>query len=334
MVKRKDVSEKDYGSGSDHDLRDDASASADELSDGDDHAGNINITQQPHPHADNDIDIDNEEQPSANKPKKKKVRKLKLSATQDFNAKLQKRGIVYLSRVPPRMGPAKVKTLLADFGTITRIYLVEEDKTRRKKRRKAGGSGGKRYTEGWVEFESKKAAKLVGETLNMSRITNHKGSIHYDDLWNIKYLHGFKWSHLTEKVAYERRVREQKLRVEMMEVKRENASYIAQVEAGKRMDYIDNRRSKNKKRKEGAAAGGGAGDNMIDDAIAKSRKRKIRQKRPLDGDRSKTKSAILGSLVWLINGTYFVFESVNYVVFVCRHFDQTNDAEQKIRIML
>ena len=107
MVKRKDVSEKDYGSGSDHDLRDDASASADELSDGDDHAGNINITQQPHPHAD-DIDIDNEEQPS-NKPKKKKVRKLKLSATQDFNAKLQKRGIVYLSRVPPRMGPAKVK---------------------------------------------------------------------------------------------------------------------------------------------------------------------------------------------------------------------------------
>ena len=109
--------------------------------------------------------------------KKKKVRKLKLTATEDFNAKLKKRGILYLSRIPPRMGPAKVKTLLSDFGPITRIYLVEEDKTVRKKRRKMGGSGGKRYTEGWVEFESKKVAKLVGETLNMSKITNHKGEL-------------------------------------------------------------------------------------------------------------------------------------------------------------
>mmetsp|Transcript_22961 Transcript_22961/g.39310 ORF Transcript_22961/g.39310 Transcript_22961/m.39310 type:complete len:292 (+) Transcript_22961:97-972(+) len=234
-------------------------------------------------------DEDADKEPKQSK-KQKKVRKLKLSATQDFNAKLQKRGIVYLSRVPPRMGPAKVKTLLADFGTITRVYLVEEDKTVRKKRRKAGGSGGKRYTEGWVEFESKKVAKLVGETLNMSRVTNHKGSIHYDDLWNIKYLRGFKWSHLTEKVAYERRVREQKLRVEMMEVRRENASYIAQVEAGKKMDYIEERRKK-RQQKEGVASG------AENDAGMAKKKRKIRQKKPFDGDRSSTKSAILGSLV-------------------------------------
>jgi len=225
-------------------------------------------------------------------PKKtKKVRKLKLSATADFNAKLQKRGIVYLSRVPPRMGPAKVKTLLADFGTITRIYLVEEDKTRRKKRKKAGGSSGKRYNEGWIEFESKKIARLVGETLNQTRVTNHKGSIHYDDMWSVKYLRGFKWSHLTEKVAYERRVREQKLRVEMMEVRRENASYVAQVEAGKRMDHIEDRMKK-RQMKEGGSSGGGGGDNGMS-----RKKRKIRQKKPFEGDRSSTKSAILGSLV-------------------------------------
>ena len=216
--------------------------------------------------------------------KKKKVRKLKLSTTEDFNAKLQKRGILYLSRVPPRMGPAKVKTLLSDFGPITRIYLVEEDKTIRKKRRKMGGSSGKRYTEGWIEFESKKVAKLVAETINMSRITNHKGSIHYDDIWNVKYLKGFKWSHLTEKVAYERRVREQKLRVEMMEVKRENAAYVAQVEKGKRLDYIDERRKKR-------------GDDVGDDKNHNnaSKKRKIRQKKAFEG--SSSKSALLGSLV-------------------------------------
>lgn len=218
--------------------------------------------------------------------KKKKIRKLKLSATEDFNAKLQKRGIVYLARVPPRMGPVKVKTLLSDFGPITRIYLAEEDKTIRKKRRKAGGSGGKRYTEGWVEFESKKVAKLVGESLNMTRVANQKGSIHYDDLWNIKYLKGFKWSHLTEKVAYERRVREQKLRVEMMEVRRENALYMAQVEAGKKLDHIEVRRKK-KKEKEGDT------EEVLPKTI-----RNIRQKKPFEEVNSMTaKSAILGSLI-------------------------------------
>jgi len=207
--------------------------------------------------------------------KKKKVRKLKVSATEDFNAKLQKRGIVYISRVPPRMTPSKVKTLLSDFGTITRVYLVEEDKTKRKKRRKAGGSGGKRYTEGWVEFESKKRAKEAGEALNMSRITNHKGSPHYDDFWNIKFLKGFKWSHLTEKVAYERRVREQKLRVEMMEVRRENASYIAQVEAGKKLDHIEERQ----RRRQDKQGGGNK------DAGQEAKRRKIKQKKPFEGDK-------------------------------------------------
>ncbi|KAL7473426.1 hypothetical protein ACHAXS_014033 [Conticribra weissflogii] len=228
--------------------------------------------------------------------KKKKVRKLKLSATQDFNAKLQKRGIVYLSRVPPRMGPAKVKQLLSDFGEVTRVYLVEEDKTVRKKRRKAGGSGGKRYTEGWVEFESKKVAKKVGEDLNMTRVTNHKRSVHYDDLWNIKYLKGFKWSHLTEKVAYERRVREQKLRVEMMEMKRENAAYMAQVEAGKKLDFIEERRKKRKEKEGGGDNDAGKGKDGDDEFAKKSRK--IRQKKPFQGDSAvSAKSAILGSLV-------------------------------------
>mmetsp|Transcript_24053 Transcript_24053/g.51205 ORF Transcript_24053/g.51205 Transcript_24053/m.51205 type:complete len:272 (+) Transcript_24053:394-1209(+) len=231
------------------------------------------------------------------KKKKKKVRKLKLSTTQDFNAKLQKRGIVYLSRVPPRMGPTKVKQLLSDFGEVTRVYLVEEDKTVRKKRRRAGGSGGKRYTEGWVEFESKKVAKRVGEDLNMTRVTNHKRSVHYDDLWNIKYLKGFKWSHLTEKVAYERRIREQKLRVEMMEVKRENAAYMAQVEAGKKLDFIEERRKKRKEKESGVGGDAGVKGKDEDDGLAK-KKRKIRQKKPFEGDSAvAAKSAILGSLV-------------------------------------
>lgn len=263
-MKRRREEEEEYSTdGDDGSVDDDASAAND--------ADDVKSVEQQEEHPTEDVDI-NDDKP---KEKKKKVRKLKLSTTEDFNAKLQKRGIVYLSRVPPRMTPSKVKTLLSDFGTITRVYLVEEDKTVRKKRRKAGGSGGKRYTEGWVEFESKKRAKEAGDALNMSRITNHKGSVHYDDFWNIKFLKGFKWSHLTEKVAYERRVREQKLRVEMMEVRRENASYIAQVEAGKKLDHIEERQ----RRRQDKQGGGNK------DAGQETKRRKIKQKKPFEGDK-------------------------------------------------
>ena len=76
----------------------------------------------------------------------------------------------------------------------------------------------------------------------------------------------------------------------MMEVKRENASYVAQVEAGKKLDYIEERRKKRKDKEGGGGEkrGDGSGDSS-------NKKRKIRQKKPFEGD--KTKSAILGSLV-------------------------------------
>ena len=76
----------------------------------------------------------------------KKIHKLSLKVTEDFNKKLKKRGVIYIARVPPRMTPSKLKSLLSDFGEVTRIFLVEEDASKRKRRRKEfGNSGGKRY---------------------------------------------------------------------------------------------------------------------------------------------------------------------------------------------
>mmetsp|Transcript_21630 Transcript_21630/g.30308 ORF Transcript_21630/g.30308 Transcript_21630/m.30308 type:complete len:276 (+) Transcript_21630:39-866(+) len=178
-----------------------------------------------------------------------KKRRLSLTQTEDFNAKLKKRGIIYLSRIPPRMGPPKLKSLLSQHGIITRLYLAEEDKSARKRRLKASGNakgrgGCKRYTEGWVEFEKKSVAKRLGQVLNNTPITNLKRDVHYGDLWNIKYLKHFKWDHLTEKVAYERRVKEQKIRLEMIHARRENQVFANLVEAGKTMDRIQQRRNK------------------------------------------------------------------------------------------
>ena len=102
------------------------------------------------------------------------------------------------------------------------------------------------------------------------------------DLWNLKYLNKFKWSHLTEKVAYERRVREQKLRIEMMHARRENAAYVQMVETGKKLDRIEER-----KRKRGETT----------TSLGDEKKRKHRQMKPLDGSDKAAKSAVLHSVV-------------------------------------
>ena len=124
----------------------------------------------------------------------------------------------------------------------------------------------------------------MAASLNNTQITNYKRSSHYGDLWNLKYLPKFKWSHLTEKVAYERRVQEQKLRVEMMQARRENASYVELVETGKKLDKIEER-----KRKRGEDLG--VQDN--------NKPRRIRrQNKPVDDQAdSASKKALLQSLV-------------------------------------
>ena len=44
------------------------------------------------------------------------------------------------------------------------------------------------FTEGWIEFKSKKIAKYVAETLNSNPVGGKRRSKAHDELWNIKYL--------------------------------------------------------------------------------------------------------------------------------------------------
>ena len=230
---------------------------------------------------DKEEDEVNEKPDSESKPRK--VHRLSLTKTQDFNEKLRKRGVVYIARIPPRMTPVKLKQFLGDYN-VTRVYCVEEDAAKRKRRRKLTGNGAKRYTEGWIEFESKKVAKSVAAALNNTRMSHKKP--HCDDLWNLKYLSKFQWSHLTEKVAYERRVREQRLRLETMQAKRETAVYKNMVEAGKKRDKIEEKRRR-KAEKQGLPV------------EAKKRQRVERQIAPIsdDGIGKSSKKALLRSIV-------------------------------------
>lgn len=59
----------------------------------------------------------------------------------------------------------------------------------------------------------------MAESLNNTSIGGKKGDFYHDDIWNVKYLKNFKWDYLTEKFAYEKRVKENKLKVAMMHVR-------------------------------------------------------------------------------------------------------------------
>lgn len=102
---------------------------------------------------------------------------------------------------------------------------------------------------------------------------------------------------MTEKVAYERRVREQKLRIEMLHARRENASYVHRVEMGKTLDKIEERRKKNNADRKRDKANDGDDD---DDKKRKRQKRRTKhhQTKPLsDGADQSAKRIVLGGLV-------------------------------------
>lgn len=100
------------------------------------------------------------------------------------------------------------------------LISAEEENRKKKKRRLA-----RHFTEGWVEFESKRAAKRVSAQLNNTPIATRKSSKFYDILWTMKYLPSFKWVHLSERLTYENAVHRQKLQSEMSQARKETAFF-------------------------------------------------------------------------------------------------------------
>ncbi|EDL86602.1 activator of basal transcription 1 [Rattus norvegicus] len=155
-------------------------------------------------------------------------------------------GIVYLGHVPPRFRPLHVRNLLSVYGEVGRVFFQAEDPFVRRKKKAAAAAGGKKgakyskdYTEGWVEFRDKRIAKRVAASLHNTPMGARKRSPFRYDLWNLKYLHRFTWSHLSEHLAFERQVRRQRLRAEVAQAKRETDFYLRNVEQGQRFLAAD-----------------------------------------------------------------------------------------------
>ncbi|KAJ0988896.1 hypothetical protein J5N97_007252 [Dioscorea zingiberensis] len=159
----------------------------------------------------------------------------------------KKRGVCYLSRVPPHMDPTKLRHILSKYGDIQRIYLVPENPMAQTHRKQAGGFRGKQFNEGWVEFTEKRTAKKVANMLNGEQMGGKKRSAFYYDIWNIRYLSKFSWDDLTSETAEKNHIREQKRALETSAAKRERDFYLSKVEQSRALSSIEERLSKKQK---------------------------------------------------------------------------------------
>ena len=58
--------------------------------------------------------------------KSKKPKSLLVGLANEYREDLEKRGVIYLARIPPFMKPNKVKSIFEEYGEVTRLYLAEE----------------------------------------------------------------------------------------------------------------------------------------------------------------------------------------------------------------
>lgn len=154
-----------------------------------------------------------------------------------------KRGVCYLSRVPPHMNPSHVRQMFSKYGEVQRIYFVPESQGHRKH----SNVRAKAYSEGWIEFAKKSVAKRVANLLNGEQIGGKKRSSFYYDIWNIKYLRKFKWDDLVGEIAEKTHIREQKLNLEITAAKKQRDHYLSNAEKSRTQKIIRERIRKKQK---------------------------------------------------------------------------------------
>ncbi|KAF0036107.1 hypothetical protein F2P81_011419 [Scophthalmus maximus] len=186
-------------------------------------------------------------------------------------------GIIYVGHIPPRLRPKHLRNMLSVYGEIGRVFLQPEGShttavqvhtnthilhlrnlpsvygeigrvpdSQVRKRKKKSGLRRCDFTEGWVEFRDKRVAKKVAASLHNTQMGTRKRQSFSSDLWCIKYLHRFQWTHLSERLAYEQTVQQQRLRTEVSQAKRETNFYLNNVERSSHMDD-----TKRKRRRDG-----------------------------------------------------------------------------------
>jgi ESF2/ABP1 family protein len=167
------------------------------------------------------------------------------------------------------------------FEPITKIFLAPLLPSAAGNRRRSNKR--KTYTDGWVEFASKKTAKICAETLNAHIVGGRKGGWYHDDVWNMKYLRGFKWTDLMEQVQRERSEREARQRIEDSRAKKEEKMFVAGVESGRVADGMARKNEEKARRRLEAEAE--KGEEVLQKKIAQPVRRRFQQSEVVQGSK-------------------------------------------------
>lgn len=201
-----------------------------------------------------DDDEDNEEEEDEEEEESGKVlgdmKTISENAIAEYNERVRRSGVIYLSSIPPFMKAEKVKFLLGKVGTVMRMHLVEEDAAIARRRKLNGGSRKRKFTEGWVEFENKRDAKKCAMIMNGQIVGGKKSGFHHDVIWNIKYLKNFKWGDLMDKLTLEKRLRADRLKAEFAKHRKLDEKYLENVTKAEKFDMIRKKREDQKKKQQ------------------------------------------------------------------------------------
>jgi ESF2/ABP1 family protein len=110
-----------------------------------------------------------------------------------------KKGIVYISEIPPKLNLYNLKKIMNYFGSTNRIHLEPRSKTTYSH---STNSMRNNCKEGWIEFLNMKDAKSAASLLNGQVIRKHLYDSKSKGIWNLKYLHGFQWKQLIEEIIW------------------------------------------------------------------------------------------------------------------------------------
>ncbi|XP_053173804.1 activator of basal transcription 1 [Scomber japonicus] len=243
MEKREEEEERKTAAQREEEEEEEEAAATEKGDDDEDEEGEDNDDEDGDDDERDDDDDDDEEEDDDDDAMEKKKSKQKVSlATSSADRKCVP-GIIYLGHIPPRLRPKHMRNMLSVYGEIGRIFLQPEDRLVRNRKKK---SGLRRcdFTEGWVEFRDKRVAKRVAASLHNTPMATRKRQQFASDLWSIKYLHRFQWTHLSERLAYEQMVLQQRLRTEVSQAKRETNFYLSNVDKSAHMDKLKRKRQK------------------------------------------------------------------------------------------
>lgn len=190
-------------------------------------------------------------QPIKAKPKKTHTKKEKETPP----------GVVYLSSLPPYLKPSALRNLLEQrgFSPIRRLFLSPASKHKSSSKKNSR----QLYTEGWIEFSSKKTARRCAEALNAQPVGGRKGGFYHDDVWNMKYLRGMAWDELMSGIREEKREQEGRRDEERRIIARDTKMFIEGVEQGRRHEGMRRKREakETKSRNKHPRSAGGDGDD-------------------------------------------------------------------------